>query len=203
MKTIYLDENYMCHLEDAQGRTAVETDVFDGTANSAIPYYRFIPQGDTWTDEKGRVFHGIFIQATDSKAIDFATQTETAEQLAENIALATSYLDDEQAETVTALYPYWDVDIAYEVGDRRQYDGLLYRCVQAHTSQADWTPDVTPALWVRTWTDPFPEWVQPTGAHDAYNKGDKVSHLGKHWVSDIDANVYEPSVYGWDEVTDE
>ena len=46
----------------------------------------------------------------------------------------------------------------------------------------------------------FPEWRQPTGAHDAYSKGDKVSHNGKHWVSDVDGNVWEPGVYGWSEV---
>ena len=95
------------------------------------------------------------------------------------------------------------MDTAYEVGDRRQYEGLLYRCVQAHTSQTDWMPPAVPALWVRTSTEEWPEWIQPTGAHDAYNTGDKVSHLGKHWISLIDANVYEPSVYGWEEVTAE
>lgn len=125
--------------------------------------------------------------------------TENAQKIADSITLATSYLDDEQAETVTNLYPLWEVGVAYAVGDRRQYDGLLYRCVQAHTSQADWTPPVVPALWVRTWVEPYPEWVQPTGSHDAYAKGSKVSHLEKHWISDIDANVYEPSVYGWSE----
>lgn len=126
--------------------------------------------------------------------------SSNAQLIADSITLATSYLDDEQAETVTNLYPLWEVDVAYSVGDRRQYNGLLYKCLQAHKSQADWTPDKTLALWVRTWTDPYPEWVQPTGAHDAYNKGDKVSHNGKHWESLIDANVYEPSVYGWEEI---
>lgn len=125
--------------------------------------------------------------------------TENAQKIANSITLATSYLDDEQAETVTNLYPLWEVGVAYAVGDRRQYDGLLYRCVQAHISQEDWTPPAVPALWVRTWADPFPEWVQPTGAHDAYAKGDKVSHNGKHWISDIDANVYEPPTF-WSEV---
>lgn len=64
----------MCHLEDAQGRTEVQTDVFDGIVDGAIPYYRYIPQGEEWTDSKGRVFHGLFIQATDSNAIDRITQ---------------------------------------------------------------------------------------------------------------------------------
>ena len=115
------------------------------------------------------------------------------------IQTAINYLPDEEAETVTALFPDWEDGKAYAVGDRVKYNGLLYRCVQAHTSQADWTPDVVPALWVRTSTEEWPEWVQPTGAHDAYNQGDKVSHNEKHWVSDIDANVYEPGVYGWTE----
>ena len=115
------------------------------------------------------------------------------------IQTAIAYLPDEEAETVTALFPIWEESKAYAVGDRVQYNELLYRCVQAHTSQADWTPDVVPALWVRTSTEEWPEWIQPTGAHDAYNQGDKVSHNEKHWVSDIDANVYEPGVYGWTE----
>ena len=115
------------------------------------------------------------------------------------ILTAIGYLPDEEAETVTALFPMWEESKAYAVGDRVQYNELLYRCVQAHTSQADWTPDVTPALWVRTSTEEWPEWIQPQGAHDAYNTGDKVSHNEKHWISDIDANVYEPGVYGWTE----
>lgn len=120
-------------------------------------------------------------------------------RIAQSIALATSYLDDEQAESVTDLFPVWETETTYAVGDRRQYDGLLYRCVQAHTSQDDWTPPAVPALWVRTSTEEWPEWIQPAGAHDAYNHGDKVSHNGLHWISDIDANVYEPGVYGWSE----
>ena len=126
--------------------------------------------------------------------------TENAEIMRQTLNLATSYLDDEQAESVTILFEEWQPDTKYEVGDRRQYNGLLYRCVQGHTSQDGWEPPNVPALWVRTSTDPFPEWIQPTGAHDAYAKGSKVSHKGKHWESDIDANVYEPGVYGWSEV---
>lgn len=124
--------------------------------------------------------------------------TEKAIQLRKKLDLATSYLDDEQAESVTELFPQWESGTAYAVGDRRQYDGLLYRCVQAHTSQDDWTPPAVPALWVRTSTEEWPEWIQPTGAHDAYNKGDKVLHNDKHWICTMDVNVYEPGVYGWD-----
>lgn len=78
----------------------------------------------------------------------------------------------------------------------------MYKCLQDHDAQEDWKPSEAVSLWVRV-DDPsieYPEWRQPTGAHDSYEKGAKVSHLEKHWVSTIDANVYEPSVYGWDEV---
>lgn len=127
--------------------------------------------------------------------------TANAERMRQKMNLATSYLDDEQAESVTELFPQWESGTAYAVGDRRQYDSLLYRCVQAHTSQDDWTPPQVPALWVRTSTEEWPEWIQPTGAQDAYAKGSKVSHNEKHWISNVDANTWEPGVYGWDEVT--
>lgn len=107
---------------------------------------------------------------------------------------------DEQAYYAPDIYPAWKDETAYAVDDRISYGGKLYKCVQAHTSQSDWTPDVTPALWVRVSVEEFPEWIQPTGAHDTYALGAKVSHLGKHWVSTIDNNPYEPSVYGWNEV---
>ena len=108
-------------------------------------------------------------------------------------------MDDETALTGVELFPAWAVGKAYYIGDRVQYNGALYKCVQAHTSQADWTPDATPALWVAVSVDAWPEWVQPAGAHDAYHRGDKVSYRGKHYICTADANVYAPDVYGWEE----
>lgn len=126
---------------------------------------------------------------------------ENARKMRIKLDEACTYLTDDQAEYVTILFPKWEVGVAYAVGDRRQYDGLLYRCVQAHTSQADWMPPAVPALWVRTSTEEWPEWIQPTGAHDAYPLGAKVSHNGKHWINvGKDGNEYEPGVWGWDEV---
>lgn len=116
-------------------------------------------------------------------------------KLIEDLAIT---LDDATALTGIELFSKWQSSKAYSVGDRVQYNSILYRCVQAHTSQNDWTPDVTPALWVIVSIEEFPEWVQPTGAHDAYNKGDKVSYNGKHYVCTADSNVYAPGVYGWD-----
>jgi chitodextrinase len=111
-------------------------------------------------------------------------------------------LTDSEAYDVAELFPMWKTDTAYQTGDRVQYDGKLYKCLQAHTSQADWTPSTAVSLWVEV-ADPaieYPEWVQPTGAHDAYMKGDKASHNEKHWICNMDYCTYEPGVYGWDEV---
>ena len=111
-------------------------------------------------------------------------------------------LTDEEALTGIELFPKWNESASYEQGDRVRYNDTLYKCLQSHTAQSDWKPSEAVSLWVRV-DDPsieFPAWIQPTGAHDAYAKGAKVSHLEKHWISDIDANVYEPSEYGWTEV---
>ena len=124
-----------------------------------------------------------------------------AKQLRALIEALSVSLSDETALTGVELFPPWSVGKAYATGDRVQYEGTLYKCVQGHTSQADWTPPVTPALWTAVSIDEYPAWVQPTGAHDAYSKGDKVTHSGKHWTSDVDNNTWEPGVYGWTEVT--
>lgn len=106
-------------------------------------------------------------------------------------------LTDEQAELVPTVFPEWMTDTAYAVGDRVRHNDVLYRCVQAHTSQDGWTPDATPAMWTRTSPEGvIPEWVQPTGAQDAYSIGDKVTHNGKTWESLVDGNVWEPGSAG-------
>ena len=109
---------------------------------------------------------------------------------------------DEVVLSVPTAFDLWVADTPYEVGDVRRYESQLYRCLTAHTSQTTWIPDVSPSLWVRI-DDPaeeWPAWVQPAGSTDAYPKGAKVSHNGKHWVSDVDSNTWEPGVYGWTEV---
>ena len=124
-----------------------------------------------------------------------------AKQMRTLIESLSASLSDETALTGVELFPPWSVGKSYATGDRVQYEGTLYKCVQGHTSQADWTPPVTPALWTAVSIDEYPAWVQPTGAHDAYSKGDKVTHSGKRWTSDVDNNTWEPGVYGWTEVT--
>ena len=128
---------------------------------------------------------------------------ERARQTRRAITLYARDVSDEQAAQMSSLFDAWGGGgVAYKVGDRVRYDDLLYKCLTDHTSQESWAPDAAPSLWVRI-DDPvieWPEWRQPAGAHDAYAKGAKVSHNGKHWISDVDNNVWEPGVYGWTEV---
>lgn len=112
---------------------------------------------------------------------------------------ALNFIPEEEDDAMAALFLPWKVGVSYSIGDKVQYTEKVYKCVQAHTSQADWTPDVTPALWTHTSTEEWPEWVQPTGAQDAYNIGDKVTYQGQHYISTIDGNVWAPDAYpaGW------
>lgn len=117
------------------------------------------------------------------------------------IEKASASLSDSDALDAVELFPVWQKDIAYALDFRVRYDGTLYKCVQAHTSQADWTPDVTPALWTEV-AEPgtIPVWKQPTGAQDAYMTGDKVHYPTKDdavYESTMDYNTYAPDVYGW------
>lgn len=127
---------------------------------------------------------------------------EKAIKLRRMIETASTFLTDSEALEAVELFPNWAVGTAYDNGLRVRYNGQLYRCEQAHTSQADWTPDTTKALWTAV-AEPgeIPVWVQPTGAQDAYRLGDKVHYPTKDdpvYVSTIDYNTYAPDVYGWD-----
>lgn len=128
---------------------------------------------------------------------------ERARQTRRAITLYAKELPDEQAAGLPSLFEAWNSEgMTYKVGDRVRHNDLLYKCLTEHTSQESWTPDAAPSLWVRI-DDPaveWPRWRQPTGATDAYAKGAKVSHNGKHWISDVDNNVWEPGVYGWTQV---
>lgn len=127
---------------------------------------------------------------------------EHAYKLRDLLHKASVSLNDEDALEAVELFPAWAADTAYTSDVRIRYGCKLYRCVQGHTSQADWEPDKTPALWTEV-AKPgeIPVWKQPTGAQDAYNKGDKVRYPDKDglvYVSIVDANTWEPGVYGWE-----
>lgn len=130
------------------------------------------------------------VKATEASGIMFVALAETGT------------IDYVTAAEHADLFAAWAYPVSYTAGQIRRYvDGKLYKCLTTHTSQADWTPDAAPSLWVSV-SDPaeeWPEWSQPVGSTDAYAAGAKVTHNKKHWISDVDANVWEPGVYGWTE----
>lgn len=142
-------------------------------------------------------------------------KVQMAEQFRKALQMFAASLDDEKAMEVATIYDPWQIGKTYAVGDFFTYgengvgDPQLYKVAQAHTAQADWAPDKTPALYVPIGLDDagYPVWSQPTGAHDAYNTGDIVDFGGTLYVSLIDGNVYSPEAYpdGWkvyEEVTE-
>lgn len=129
---------------------------------------------------------------------------DRARQLRIQIEQLAETLDDTSALDNIELFPNWTTDIPYDVDFKVRYNGELYKCLQAHTSQETWTPTDAPSLWALVLIpDPevIPEWVQPDSTNP-YMTGDKVTHNDKTWVSVVDNNVWEPGVYGWEEVVD-
>ena len=136
---------------------------------------------------------------------------QIAEQFRRALQMFAASLDDEKAMEVATIYDHWSADKCYSVGEFFVYgqnsvgDPQLYKVVQAHISQFDWLPDLTPSLYIAVGLDDngYPVWSQPTGAHDAYNKGDVVDYNGTLYESLADGNVYSPEAYpaGWEEVS--
>ena len=128
-----------------------------------------------------------------------------ARLLRAKIVKASESLTDTDALQAVELFAEWKPDTAYTAQQRIRYQGKLYRCEQAHTSQSDWTPDITPALWTEV-AEPgeIPVWKQPTGAQDAYMAGDKVYYPTKDddiYENTMDYNTYAPDVYGWNKIS--
>lgn len=135
------------------------------------------------------------------------TVIEQAEAIREAMDVAGATLTEEMALECVRLYRPWKVGKSYQVGEYLTYgqnevgDPQLYKVVQAHTSQANWMPDITPALYDTIGLDDsgYPVWSRPTGAHDAYNKGDIVNYNGVLYESLINGNTWSPDAYpaGW------
>ena len=122
-----------------------------------------------------------------------------------SIKAARKKMPDEDTLDIMDFFPEWAVGVQYDINDKVRHNGKLYKVVQAHTSQVDWTPDVTPALYTEiAKPGEIPVWRQPTGAQDAYAKGDRVHYPTAEdpiYESTVDANVWAPNVYGWVLVT--
>ena len=120
------------------------------------------------------------------------------------IKYARQIADDTEALNVKFLYKEFDKQIGRTlgVGEFIQYNDKLYKVLQAHTVQENWTPEAAPSLFAEVLTDPtgetILEWQQPSSTNP-YMKGDKVRYEGVVYESLIDNNVWSPSAYpaGW------
>lgn len=136
----------------------------------------------------------------------------THKDLIELVKISRPLVADEFALQTIDMFPKWEDNIGKTITnddiskgyDRYQHNGKLYKVVQPTVFQTQYEPGAegTSSIFVKISLDEWPEWVQPTGAHDAYAKDAKVTHNGKKWTSDVDANVWEPGVYGWTEVVE-
>ena len=134
---------------------------------------------------------------------------QAAEQFRKALQMFAATLNEEQAMEIATVYDAWKPGVSYikdtyvTYGENDVNDPQLYKVVQDHTSQSDWTPDKTPSLFTPIGLDDegYPVWSQPTGAHDAYNTGDIVNFNGKLYKSLINGNTYSPEAYpaGWEE----
>ncbi len=132
---------------------------------------------------------------------------QKADQFRKAVQMFAASLPEEKAMEIATIYDPWAAGKDYAAGDFLTYgingvgDPQLYKVAQDHTSQADWTPDKTPALFTAIGLDDagYPVWSQPTGAHDAYNTGDVVDYNGVLYESVINGNTYSPDAYpdGW------
>lgn len=130
---------------------------------------------------------------------------ERARALRAQIESNAAVMPDEEAVQFVELFPNWSPDgVSYAADTRVRYNGVLYRVLQDHVSQEDWTPTAAVSLFAKVLIpdeNVIPEWEQPDSTNP-YMSGDTVTHNGTTWTSDIDNNVWEPGVYGWTEVTE-
>lgn len=127
---------------------------------------------------------------------------ELARKLRPLIVKAAQSLTDEEAEKAPLLFDEWESGVDYVAGYKVRYEGVTYRCLTAHTAQETWKPANAHSLWAKVLVSEDGNvlpWEQP-GSTNTYAMGDKVTHNGKTWVSNVDNNSWEPGVYGWSEV---
>lgn len=140
-------------------------------------------------------------------------QMQEMQQIKRAIQMTAANLSPTLAREVAMIYPAYEVGKKYAAGDYftsgtdRNGDPMLYTVIQAHTSSEEWPPENTPSLYgvVSLSSSGWPFWSQPSGAHDAYNKGDIAYHepTGRLWRSKRDGNTSEPGADEWWEVYEE
>lgn len=183
---------------DTQSQFVLDDDVVDfSKANGYVGYTSDNGKNHLRFDQEK--YNAYIKEQQKQEAMEEAQKMQAELQQSSVLSIAT----DEQAFIMRYLYPEWSGEsVSYKKNDRFMYQDKFYKVLQDHTSQADWTLDTASSLYVEIANpaEEWPEFNQPTGAHDAYAKGDKVTFEGKHYKSLIDANVYSPTTYpqGWE-----
>lgn len=176
--------------------TLIDDAVFDGTLETVEIHDG--EQTQIYQNMKlvaNRVFDGKswFILAEKTRADKEREEFAKVAEITTRQLVSEGKLTEGELLLLVNLYPKYRIGKEYKVGDILNYQGKLYEVLQTHTSQADWKPDVTGSLYVSRMPEGvIPEWQQPTGAHDAYNTGDKVTYADRVWTSQIDANTTVP-----------
>lgn len=181
-----------------------------------IPYELFRPRwnGEEWVEDMTESEINEIL-AENEQQIEITRKREAASRHLRERQITDYLLNDEVSQEdkdlFIILYDAWQPGKGYIIGDTVTYDNKVYRIIQPHTSQSDWLPIDVPALYVQVYqtetddgTEVIPDFVQPTGDHDAYRTGDKVLFESKVYVSLIDNNVWSPADYpqGWGELNE-
>lgn len=177
-----------------QGISEIE---YDGTVYTE---YETLKTFNMKYDNIGQQIYSASLQKT-HLVIENEEETKFA------LEMAKETLSDEDALRCISIFDQWMLDMDYKKDQRIRYNNVLYKILLDHKSSKEWTPDIAHSLYVNIADpfDPWPEWVRPTMAEDAYPMGAQVTHNGKNYISQIDANTTEPGTdeRWWKEVTEE
>lgn len=164
-----------------------------------ILYYNPIDK-TFWFESQNRDYT---IDEKTEEIFDNIIPIKTAVQLSIKPLILSDNLSIDDMLEIISIFPDYEIGVYYNQGDIFKFEEKLFEVIQQHTSQQDWNPSTTPQLYKnKTPDNVIADWIQPTGQHDQYNTGDIVSHNEQLWISTIDANVWEPGVYGWDIYTE-
>lgn len=198
IRTLETPETFKEHFKDPL-KTRKMTFVDDNESETVVEGYTELYSLEVYTGQ----IYGINMYKPDETP---EAQTQAYADALTLAKIQAQTVDDETAVLVPNLFEMWSDSKHYEKDERVTYNGTLYKCLQAHDAQADWTPTDAPSLWAKVLpgqSGEIGEWEQP-GSTNGYKTGDKVTHNGKTWESTADNNVWEPGAVGapWKEVTE-
>lgn len=188
IKEVY--SNNRAGLVVAFGRGSTSANYFDGdSVEEAMNHFNIYLKENN-----------LYVKTEDETAIEaLAIKAEDAVEFRSTVDAIINTLTDEQAIGAPVLFPVWQKDVKYKIGDRVRYEGRLYKVIQEHNSQIDWTPATSPSLFASLLIDEengnILEWVQPDSTNP-YCLNSKVIHNGKFWISTADGNIWEPDTIG-------